>query len=105
MKKVQQQQQQQRLNISSWDLNPGRLTQITKAQGKKVQYTCHHLAVKKYFICLYLTYPNVSVLVIWFPVPSCVTVEEAVLHHPVRAAVATLRCYGAHLLPGTEVHL
>lgn len=51
------------------------------------------------------TYPNVSISVIRFPVPSCITVEEAVLRHPVRTAVATLRCYGAHLLPGAEVHL
>lgn len=52
-----------------------------------------------------LTDPNVAILVIWFPVPSCVTVEETVLRCPIRAAVATLRCYGAHLLSGTQVHL
>lgn len=51
------------------------------------------------------THPDVAILVIWFPVPSCVTVEETILRRPVRAAVATLRCYGAHLLSGTQVHL
>lgn len=44
------------------------------------------------------THPNVAVLVIWFPVPSCVAVEETVPRRPIGAAIATLCCYGANLL-------
>lgn len=51
------------------------------------------------------THPNVAVLVVRLPVPARVAVQEPVARRPVGAAVAALRGHGAHLFPGTQVHL
>lgn len=54
---------------------------------------------------LTMTHPDIPVLMIGFPVSPSVTIEHAVLGHPVRAAVPSLGCNGTDLLPIAKVDL
>lgn len=52
-----------------------------------------------------VTHPDIPILMIRLPVPPSVTVEHAVLGHPVWAAVSSLGCNGTDLLPIAKVNL
>lgn len=54
---------------------------------------------------VYTPYPYISILMVRFPVPGSVTVEQSVLGHPVRTAVPPLSSYCTDLLPTSKIHL
>ena len=58
-------------------------------------------------LCLFLTvtHPDIPILMVGFPVSPSVTVQHAILGHPVWAAVSSLSCYGTDLLPVAKVNL
>lgn len=45
----------------------------------------------------YDTHPDVAILMVWFPVSACVTVEQPIACCPIRAAISTLRSDGCDL--------
>ncbi len=53
----------------------------------------------------YNTHPDVAILMVWFPVPACVTVEQPVACRPIRAAISTLRGGGCDLFSASQVDL
>ena len=58
-------------------------------------------------LCLFLTvtHPDIPILMVGFPVSPSVTVQHAILGHPVGAAVSALSRYGTELLPVAKVNL
>lgn len=52
-----------------------------------------------------MSYPDAVFLLVLFPVVSCVTEEEAVARHPVRAPVSPLRGHCGDLHSAPQVHL
>lgn len=90
----------QKQNKIQQDQPPTRPHQGREGQG--------HTSATFSTVCLCfptMTHPDIPILMIRFPVPPSVTVEHAVLGHPVWAAVSSLGCNGTDLLPIAKVNL
>lgn len=70
---------------------------------------CYHFQISAtqfyVFAFLTMTHPDIPILMVGFPISPCVAVEQAVLGHPVWAAVSSLGCYGTDLLSIAKVNL
>lgn len=63
----------------------------------------HHYSICFHFTAV--TYPDISILVVWFPVSPCVAIEHTILSDPVRTAVSALSGNSSDLLPAPKIHL
>lgn len=87
-------------SVLSW-YKHWRVLQVIELQ--KIHWKYYHYSTHLHFIAI--TYPDVSILVVRFPVSPCITVEHPILSDPVRAAVPALGCNSTDLLPIPKIHL
>lgn len=79
------------------------LTSYNRCTVPKNAISQHHCSTHLH--CTLKTYPDISILVIWFPVSPCITIEHPILSDPVRTAIPALSCNSSDLLPIPKIHL